>query len=93
MLISADVTCLSCGFVSGEVLAETHQPSRVIVFFALGQATAEGPLRRNDLRCPRCASGVGLAGARPERSLEEFLTRHGTAPAPAGPGDAPPRVA
>lgn len=92
MLISADVTCLSCGFVSGEVLAETHQPSRIIAFFALGHDTAEGPLRRADLRCPRCASGVSLAGARPERSLEEFLTRH-VASAPAPSGGAPPRVA
>jgi hypothetical protein len=58
MLISADLKCYYCGYVTGEVITETSHPDRVIAFKpADGEAQPGKAARR---RCGRCGGPVYL---------------------------------
>jgi uncharacterized protein with PIN domain len=58
MLISADLKCYYCGYVTGEVITDTSHPDRVIAFKpAEGGAPVGKPARR---RCARCGGPVYL---------------------------------
>jgi len=61
MLISADLKCYYCGFVTGEVITETAHPDRVLAFKpADGSAEAGKAAQR---RCSRCGGPVYLDDA------------------------------
>ena len=58
MLISADLKCYYCGFVTGEVITDTSHPDRVLAFKpADGEAQ---PARAAHRRCARCGGPVFL---------------------------------
>ena len=58
MLISADLKCYYCGFVSGEVIADTAHPERILAFKPTAAAAADGTA--NARRCGRCRGPVFL---------------------------------
>ena len=58
MLISADLKCYYCGYVTGEVITDTSHPDRVLAFKpADSEAQAGNTARR---RCGRCGGPVYL---------------------------------
>ncbi|HZS02785.1 MAG TPA: hypothetical protein VFE37_29000 [Chloroflexota bacterium] len=58
MLISADLKCYYCGYVTGEVITDTSHPERILVFKpADGEAQA---IRNSRRRCARCGGPVYL---------------------------------
>jgi hypothetical protein len=58
MLISADLKCYYCGYVTGEVITDTSHPDRVLAFKPNEEASHAGtPSRR---RCGRCGGPVYL---------------------------------
>ena len=61
MLISADLKCYYCGYVTGEVVTDTSHPDRVLAFKpADGDMTSGKAARR---RCGRCDGPVFLDDA------------------------------
>ena len=58
MLISADLKCYYCGYVSGEVIADTAHPERILAFKPTAAASAERP--NSVRRCGRCGGPVYL---------------------------------
>ena len=57
MLISADLKCYYCGYVSGEVIADTAHPDRILAFKPAAAAVGETASVR---RCRRCRGPVYL---------------------------------
>jgi hypothetical protein len=58
MLISADLKCYYCGYVTGEVITDTSHPDCVLAFKpASDQQAASATPRR---RCGRCGGPVYL---------------------------------
>jgi len=58
MLISADLKCYYCGYVTGEVITDTSHPDRVLAFKPVeGEARPASAARR---RCGRCGGPVYL---------------------------------
>ncbi|HEY7062910.1 MAG TPA: hypothetical protein VII06_15645 [Chloroflexota bacterium] len=58
MLISADLKCYYCGYVTGEVITDTSHPDRVLAFKpADGAAEPAQKMRR---RCGRCGGPTYL---------------------------------
>jgi len=58
MLISADLKCYYCGYVTGEVITDSSHPDRVLAF-----KPAEGEARPGQAaqrRCGRCGGPVYL---------------------------------
>lgn len=62
MLVSADVKCYLCGFVSGEAVLDTLRPNRVLSFRPRPDADLNAAVLRpgSPLRCARCAGAVFL---------------------------------
>jgi hypothetical protein len=58
MLISADLKCYYCGYVTGEVITDTSHPDRVLVFKPADGAAETGKTARR--RCGRCGGPVYL---------------------------------
>jgi len=58
MLISADLKCYYCGYVTGEVITDTSHPDRVLAFKPAEDATHAGKTARR--RCGRCGGPVYL---------------------------------
>ena len=58
MLISADLKCYYCGYVTGEVITDTAHPERVLAFRPAGAEPHAGPPPRR--RCGRCGGPVYL---------------------------------
>jgi hypothetical protein len=58
MLISADLKCYYCGYVTGEVITDTAHPERVLAFKPDGGEPQSGRAARR--RCGRCGGPVYL---------------------------------
>jgi len=61
MLISADLKCYYCGYVTGEVITDSSHPDRVLAFKPAEDATHAGQSARR--RCGRCGGPVYLDDA------------------------------
>ena len=57
MLVSADLKCYYCGYVSGEVVADTSQPARILAF---KPAARDGERPGTVRRCGRCGGPLFL---------------------------------
>jgi hypothetical protein len=57
MLISADLKCYYCGYVTGEVITDTSHPDRILAF---KPADGEAPAGATARRCGRCGGPVYL---------------------------------
>lgn len=63
MLVSADLKCYYCGFVSGEVVADTTRNNRILRFkpIQMGDQSVDATsLARGKTRCLRCGGPVFL---------------------------------
>ncbi|HLH22767.1 MAG TPA: hypothetical protein VK066_09600 [Chloroflexota bacterium] len=60
MLISADLKCYYCGYVTGEVITDTSHPDRVLAFRPTDGDVQSGKAAR---RCSRCGGPVYLDDA------------------------------
>ncbi len=58
MLISADLKCYYCGFVTGEVITDTAHPDRALAFKPADGGILQGSAARR--RCGRCNGPVYL---------------------------------
>ena len=58
MLISADLKCYYCGYVTGEVITDTAHPEHVLAFKPADAEPHAGPPARR--RCGRCGGPVFL---------------------------------
>ena len=61
MLISADLKCYYCGYVTGEVITDTSHPDRVLAFKPADAEAETGNTARR--RCGRCGGPVYLDDA------------------------------
>jgi hypothetical protein len=58
MLISADLKCYYCGYVTGEVITESAHPDRVLAFKPADATAQSGTATQR--RCSRCGGPVYL---------------------------------
>jgi hypothetical protein len=67
MLVHAEVTCLSCGHVAGDVRGDYATLTRSFEFFPETERDRAALLSNGTLRCPRCGGPVYLEGMEPLR--------------------------